>query len=56
MESCLNELDLSSLDFWTLELADAAHWLLAEYHNMFSLDPAELACTYSTEHIIKVTK
>ena len=50
-----NELDLSSLDSWTPELADAAHWLLAEYHDVFSLDPAELGCTHSTEHIIKVT-
>ena len=50
-----DELDLSGLDSWTLELVDAAHWLLAEYHDMFSLDPAELGCTHSTEHIIKVT-
>ena len=50
-----DELDLSSLDSWTPELADAARWLLTEYHNVFSLDPAELGCTHSTEHIIKVT-
>ena len=49
------KLDLSSLDSWTPELADAAHWLLAEYHDVFSLDPAELGCTHSTQHIIKVT-
>ena len=42
-----DELDLSGLDSWPPELADAAHWLLAEYHNMFSLDPMELGCTYS---------
>ena len=36
-------------------MADAAHWLLAEYHDVFSLDPAKLGCTHSTEHIIKVT-
>ena len=34
---------------------DAACRLLAEYHNVFSLDPTELGCTHSTEHIIKVT-
>ena len=34
---------------------DTAHWLLAKYHDVFSLDPAELGCTHSTEHIIKVT-
>ena len=50
-----NELDLSSLDSWFPELVDAAHQLLAEYNDVFSLDPAELGCTHSTEHIIKVT-
>ena len=34
---------------------DAAHWLLAEYHDVFSLDPVELGCTHSTVHTIKVT-
>ena len=50
-----DELDLSDLKLWAPELADAAHWLLAEYHDVFSLDPAELGCTHSTEHTIKVT-
>ena len=50
-----DELDLSSLDSLTLELADAACQLLAKYHDKFTLDPAELGCTHSTEHIIKVT-
>ena len=50
-----DELDLSDLDSWTQELVDAAHWLLAKYHDIFLLDPAELGCTHSTEHIIKVT-
>ena len=50
-----DKLDLSSLDSWTPELADAACQLLAKYHHVFSLDPAELGCTHSTEHIIKVT-
>ena len=49
-----NELDLSGLDSWAPELADAACWLLAKYHNVFSLDPAELGCTHSMEHMIKV--
>ena len=44
-----DELDLSGLDSWAPELADAACWLLAKYHNVFSLDPAELGCTHSTE-------
>ena len=50
-----DELDLSSLDSWAPELADKACWLLVEYHDVFSLDPAELGCTHTTEHSIKVT-
>ena len=49
------ELDLSGLESWPAELADSAQWLWAKYHNVFSLDPAELGCTHSTEHIIKLT-
>ena len=49
-----DELDFSGLDSWTLELADTAHWLLAKYHDVFSLDPMELGCTHSTEHTMKV--
>ena len=49
------ELDLSGLESWPPELADSAQWILAKYHNVFSLEPTELGCTHSTEHIIKVT-
>ena len=49
------ELDISGLNSWPLELAEAACWLLAKYHNVFLLEPAELGCTPSTEHMIKVT-
>ena len=49
-----DEFDLSSLDSWAPELANAAHWLLAKYHNVFSLDPVESGCTHSMEHTIKV--
>ena len=49
-----NELDLSGLDSWAPKLVDAACWLLAKYHNVFSLDPMELGCTHSTEHMTKV--
>ena len=49
-----DELDLSGLDSSAPKLADTAHWLLAKYHDVFSLDPAELGCTHSTEHTIKV--
>ena len=50
-----NELDLSGLDSWPPGLVDATCWLLAKYHNMFSLDPMDLSCTHSTKHMIKVT-
>ena len=50
-----DELDLSGLDSWAPELADKACQLLAEYHDVFSLDPVELGCTHTTEHSIKVT-
>ena len=49
-----DKLDFSGLDSWAPKLADTACWLLAKYHDMFSLDPAELDCTHSTEHTIKV--
>ena len=51
----LDELDLSGLNSWAPKLADAACRLLAEYHDIFSLDLTELGCTHSTEHTIKVT-
>ena len=50
-----DELDLGGLDSWAPELADKAHQLLAQYHDVFSLDPTELGCTHLTEHTIKVT-
>ena len=50
-----DELDLSGLDLWDPELVDKACQLLAEYHDIFLLDLAELGCTHSTEHTIKVT-
>ena len=50
-----DELDLGGLDSWTPELADAACLLLAKYHDVFSLDPAELGCTHSMDHTLKVT-
>ena len=49
------ELDLSRLNLWPLDLAEAAHQLLAMYHYIFLLEPTELGCTHSTKHMIKVT-
>ena len=49
------ELDLRGLNSWPPELVEATCWLLAKYHDVFSLEPTELGCTHSTEHTIKVT-
>ena len=54
-EKLFEELDLSSLEAWPPELAAATWTLLAEYHDIFSLEPSELGCTHSTTHVIKVT-
>ena len=54
-EKLFQELDLSGLKSWPPNLADSAQPLLAEYHDVFSLEPSELSCTPSTEHVIKVT-
>ena len=48
------ELTLSEVHLWLPQLADAACQLLAEYHNVFSLEPAEVGCTHSTKHTNKV--
>ena len=54
-EKMFEKLDLSGLGSRSPELVDSAHLLLAEYHNIFSLEPCELSCTHSTKHAIKVT-
>ena len=54
-EKIFEKLDLSSLESWPPELAESAHLLLAEYHNIFFLESSELSCTYLTEHVIKIT-
>ena len=53
-EKLLEELDLSGLESWHPKLADSAWSLLAEYHDVFSLEPSKLCCSHSTEHVIKV--
>ena len=54
-EKLIEELDLSGLQSWPPELAGSTQSLLAKYHDIFSLEPSELGCTNSTEHVIKVT-
>ena len=54
-EKLFKELDLSRLESWPQELVEAAWPLLAEYHNVFSLESSELGCSHSTKHVIKGT-
>ena len=54
-EKLFEELDLSRLESWPPELVASAQSLLVKYYNIFSLEPSELGCTHSTEHVIKVT-
>ena len=54
-EKLFEELDLCGLESWPPELVAKLWSLLAEYHNIFSLDPSERSCTHSTKHVIKVT-
>ena len=44
-EKLFKKLDLSRLESWPPELADSAQSLLAEYHDIFSLESSELDCT-----------
>ena len=54
-EKLFEKLDLSGLESWPLKPVDSAWSLLAEYHDIFSLEPSKLGCTHSTEHVAKVT-
>ena len=54
-EKLFKEMDLSGLESWPLELMDSTWSLLAEYHDVFTLEPSKLGCTHSTKHVIKVT-
>ena len=54
-EKLFEKLDLSRLESWPLKLAHSAQSLLAEYHDIFSLELSELSSTHSTKHVIKVT-
>ena len=54
-EKLFEELDLGGLESWPPKLVTSAQSLLAEYHDVFSLEPSELGCTHLTEHVIKVT-
>ena len=53
-EVLLQQLDLSGLDGWTEAKQVAAHALLADYHDIFSLEPGELGCTNLAKHEIRI--
>ena len=46
--------DLSGLEGWSKGNQMAAHALIAEYHDIFSLQPGELDCTDLAKHWIRV--
>ena len=54
-EKLFEELDLSGLESRPPELVASTQSLLAEYNDIFSLEPSKLGCTHSMEHVIKVT-
>ena len=54
-EALFEQLYLSGLDSLTPKSRVAPHSLLAEYHDIFSLDSCELGCTDLAQHVIKVT-
>ena len=53
-EVLFQQLDLSGLEGWSDENQAATHALLAEYHDIFSLEPGELGCTDLVKHEIRV--
>ena len=50
----IQQLDLSGLEGWSDENQAAAQALLAEYHNIFSLEPGELGGMDLAKHEIRV--
>ena len=53
-EVLFQQLDLSGLEGQSKGYQAAAHVLLAEYHDIFSLEPGELGCTDLVKHEIRV--
>ena len=49
------KLDLSGLESWTEENKERAVNLLAEYHDVFTLEDGEMGCTEAAKHKIEVT-
>ena len=51
-EELFKKLDLSGLEKWDKDLAEKARSLLAEYHDLFSLEKHEIGHTKTVEHKI----
>ena len=49
------KLELTGLESWTEENKEKSLELLAEYHDIFTLEDGEMGCTEATEYKIKVT-
>ena len=54
-ESCSKSWELSGLESWTEENKEMVLNLLAEYHDIFTLEDGQMGCTEATEHKIEVT-
>ena len=48
------QVELPGLEEWSDKIQAAARVLLAEYHDIFSLEPGELGCTDLLKHEIRV--
>ena len=48
------KLDLSGLESWDAKAAKQARSLLAEYHNLFSLEKNEIRWMKAAEHVIEL--
>ena len=55
LELLENNGGFNSLKDWPPETAASARRLLLEFHHVFSLEPNEMGCTDTMEHIIEVT-
>ena len=53
-EVLLQQLDLAGLEGWSEANQPATHALLAEYHDIFSLESRKLGCTNLEKHEIRV--
>ena len=54
-EVLFQQLDLSGLEGWSEgKSSSCLCTMLAEYHDIFSLDPGELGCTNLAKHKIRV--